>query len=112
MTYDEQMKSTTHQKLINGLLGTSVGVVLLVCILSFTTACTDDNEAQRALTNQGFSNITIVDRGSWFSSFHGCSDGDGNWYSVTADNSTGKRVNVTVCCGGVLQFKGCTLRSQ
>lgn len=99
-------------KIINALIIGSIMTVASCLLAFFAMACTNDNEAQRALSDQGFSNISIVDRGAWFSSFHGCSDSDGNWYSVTADNAKGERVNMTVCCGGAMQYKGCTLRSK
>lgn len=86
-----------------------IGSLLAACLI---VGCTDDNEAQRALTDQGFSDITITDRGTVFASVYGCSDSDGAWYSTTANNPAGKRVNMIVCCGGALQFKGCTLRSK
>jgi len=85
-------------------------LLLVACVV--LTGCTDDAEAERTLNAQGFSNISIDDRGAWFSTFYGCSDSDTNWYSTTADNPKGKRVNVTVCCGGVTQFKGCTIRTR
>lgn len=87
---------------------------LIVSILSFTlVGCwTNDNEALKALDDQGFSEATITERGAVFAQWEGCGNDDGNWYHAIATNPHGKRVNVLICCGGALQFKGCVVRSK
>lgn len=85
----------------------------LACLCVCTSACiTDDNEARKALDDDGFSDIQITDRGAVFAGFYGCDSKDGNWYTASATNPKGKHVNMLVCCGGALQFKGCTVRSK
>lgn len=74
--------------------------------------CTDDDEAIRALTDQGFNNVSITDRGFVMTNMYGCDEKDGAYYRATATNPRGTSVNVVVCCGGPLQFKGCTIRSK
>ncbi len=80
-------------------------VLLVGCI-------TDDNEARKALDDQGFTNITITDRGTGLVTWEGCGKDDGAYYKATATNPAGKRVNVVVCCGGSFSMKGCVIRSK
>lgn len=93
-----------------------VSVVAAFFLAAFAiaiTACgTDDNEAIRALDDNGFTNITITDHGFMFAGFEGCDAKDGNWYHATATNPAGKHVNMLVCCGAKMSFKGCTVRSK
>ena len=86
--------------------------ILIAACLCVAACATNDSEAIKALDNNGFTNITITDRGFLAASWEGCDDKDGNWYHATATNPTGKRVNMLVCCGGALDFKGCTVRSK
>jgi hypothetical protein len=77
-----------------------------------TSGCSSDNsEAIRALENNGFSKITIQNSG-YLAEFHGCDSKDQIWYEVSATNPIGKQVNMLVCCGGPISFKGCTVRSK
>lgn len=77
------------------------------------TGCfTNDNEAIKALDDQGFTSISITDRGALFAHFEGCGEDDGHWYEASATNPVGKRVNLLVCCGANLSFKGCVVRSK
>jgi len=73
---------------------------------------TNDNEAIKALDDQGFSNISIMDRGAFGAHWAGCGEDDGNYYNVVATNPAGKRVSLLVCCGGAMSFKGCVVRSK
>lgn len=83
--------------------------LLSVCLF----ACgTDDDEAIKALSDQGFSDISITDRGCFFAAMEGCDEKDGNWYHANATNPAGRKVNMLVCCGAKLSFKGCTVRSK
>ena len=88
---------------------TSILAALACCLI----ACgTDDQEAKRALDDNGFSNVTITDEGFVFANWHGCDEKDGNWYQANATNPAGKQVTVLVCCGAKMSFKGCTIRSK
>jgi hypothetical protein len=80
----------------------------IVCL----AGCTNDNEAIKALDDQGFSNISITDRGGFAAEWEGCGHDDGNYYHASATNAAGKHVNMLVCCGGAGSFKGCVVRSK
>jgi len=84
----------------------------LIVLAAFLTACTNDNEAVKALSDNGFSNITITDRGGVFAGWAGCDSKDGNWYHADATNPAGRPVHMLVCCGSAMSFKGCTVRSK
>jgi hypothetical protein len=73
---------------------------------------TNDSEAIKALDDNGFTSISITDRGFLFASMEGCDEKDGNWYHASATNPAGKRVTMLVCCGAATSFKGCTVRSK
>lgn len=75
------------------------------------SGCTDNAEALRSLEINGFSSPMITDFGS-LGFLHGCDIHDLAWYQAQAINSVGKPVNVIVCCGGPLAFKGCTIRTK
>lgn len=83
---------------------------VLFALAALLVSCTDDNEAIRALTNLGFRDIQITGE-SVFLTWE-CSKDDAVSYEATATNPAGVRVGVTVCCGGPLRFKGCTVRSR
>ena len=87
--------------------------IVLTCLALATVACgTNDSEAIKALDDNGFTNVTITDRGFMFASMEGCDSKDGNWYHASATNPAGKHVNMLVCCGAMTSFKGCTVRSK
>lgn len=65
----------------------------------------DNSEAVRAMENNGFSNVTVVDRS--YVSFQ-CGSGDIVEYTVKATNARGERVTMIVCAGWL---KGATVRS-
>ena len=67
------------------------------------------DHAVRAARNQGYEDITVTGRHGIFPHYlGGCSENDAAAFDVTATNSRGRRVNLTVCCG--LIVKGCTIR--
>lgn len=87
-------------------------VVLLMLSMFCVKGCSgDSSEAVRALETNGFSNVSIQDSGVW-GVWHGCDKHDGAWYDASATNPIGKKVDVVVCCGGPLSFKGCTVRTR
>lgn len=75
-------------------------VMLAVVILS---ACTCSNDARRALTAAGYTNIQPGDY-AWFA----CSKDDFFHTKFTATNPLGKTVSGVVCSG--LIFKNATIR--
>lgn len=89
----------------------AIGAVVIIGVTSATmTGCSDDHsEAIRTLETNGFTDNVIHDHGYW-AGFHGCDGKDGAWYDATSTNPIGKTVNIVVCCGGPLSFKGCTVR--
>lgn len=90
-----------------------LGLFVLTCLALAIVACgTNDAEAIKAMDDNGFTNISVTDRGFMMANWEGCDKKDGNWYHVTANNPAGKRVNMLVCCGSMTSFKGCTVRSK
>lgn len=88
-------------------------ILLPLSFVLLSIGCgTDDHEAYKALSDNGFTNIHITDRGFMFASFHGCSEKDGNSYYANANNPISKPVEMLVCCGSKTSFKGCTVRSK
>lgn len=86
---------------------------LIICALICLSGCVvNDAEAIKALDDNGFGNIVIVERGAIFSSFNGCGRDDGVYYIASASNPSGKQVRMLVCCGGIGSFKGCVVRSK
>lgn len=75
--------------------------LMLIAVLALT-ACTDANEATKALEDSGYKNIKIEGY-----SFIGCSKDDAYHTEFTATGATGRQVNGVVC-GGWL--KGSTIR--
>jgi len=85
---------------------------LFVSLLCLSACWTDNNEAKRALDDQGFTKVTITDSSAFWAHFHGCGQDDGHWYEATATNPVGKQVVMMVCCGSNFSFKGCVVRSK
>ena len=83
----------------------------IIGIASMSGGCSSDDhsEAIKTLETNGFTQNIINDHGHW-AGFHGCDGKDGSWYDATSTNPIGKKVNIVVCCGGPLSFKGCTIR--
>ena len=67
------------------------------------TACSDKSGAEKALDDQGFTNIVTT---GW--SFIGCGKDDLYATGFTATNPKGKSVTGVVCSG---MFKGSTIRT-
>lgn len=95
-----------------GCLGYSIILALfLVAALlysAFFGSMVSDDEATNALSDAGFTNITITDRDPYFVDFKGCGQDDEMMFKATATNSAGKVVHVTVCTGFFL--KNTTIR--
>ena len=86
--------------------------LIFLSALCLTACWTDDNEATRALSDNGFTDIHITDHSGVLIGFEGCGKDDGAVYHATAKNAAGKQVSVLVCCGGAMSFKGCVVRSK
>ena len=76
--------------------------IALIALLALA-GCTNKEDAERALTAEGFTDVQVVGY-DWF----GC--GDDDWYATkfTATNRDGKPVRGTVCSG--LFMKSATVR--
>ncbi len=76
---------------------------LIIGIMFLMSACTNPNDAMRALEAEGFSNIKITGY-NWLA----CSKDDFYSTGFEATNSKGKVVSGTVCSG--VLFKNATIR--
>jgi len=76
---------------------------LMIVAVLLLSACTNPEEAHRALTSSGF---TDIQTGGY--AVFACSKDDFYATSFTAKNSRGEVVSGTVCSG--LLFKGATIR--
>lgn len=78
--------------------------ILLLAVLALSvSACSNGNDARKALEAQGFTEIETT---GW--SAFACSEDDFYSTGFVATNPYGKRVNGTVCSG--LLFKNATIR--
>ena len=68
----------------------------------------DEQSAIRAMEDQGFTNVKIVEESRVFPILGGCSDSDTAAFGMNAINSQGKLIGATVCVGW--PFKGSTIR--
>ena len=86
---------------------------LTICALVCLTGCVvNDREAIKALDDNGFTNIRIIDHGSVFPSIEGCGNDDGVYHYAMTTNPVGKQVKMLVCCGRISSFNGCVIRSK
>ncbi len=94
----------------NKLSGPLIVVMLIVALIfeSFGMLVSKDR-AVKALTDQGFSNITVTKRAWFLVGMRGCSGSDAVRFTAKATNPAGKNVEIYVCTG--LLFKGATMRS-
>lgn len=77
--------------------------ILVVIAVLLLSQCTDEKEAQRILTANGYTDIQYTGR-SWFA----CAESDTYATGFTAKSPTGQEISGTVCSG--LFFKGSTIR--
>ena len=77
--------------------------IIVLIIALFFSACTNKEDAENALMNEGMTNIKITGY-----SFFTCSKDDFYHTGFTAINSKGRKVEGTVCSG--ILFKGSTIR--
>ncbi len=86
--------------LVVAIIGLSIGRGIFV----------DESVAARALENQGFSEVNIVEKHWFFVGFRGCDSGDAAQFVVRCKNPANKEVEVFVCSGW--PFKGSTIRTK
>lgn len=80
-------------------------ILIAIAAVVALSGCTDAENANRILENNGYENIQITGY-NWF----GCSEDDFQHTGFTATGPTGKPVNGTVCSG--IFFKNSTIRFQ
>ena len=78
--------------------------LVVACLFALSlSACSNSEDAYRALSNAGYTNITTKGY-DWFA----CGQDDFYHTKFTATNPSGKQVNGVVCSG--LLFKSATIR--
>ena len=83
-------------------------IILAVIWMPIGASFVDDTKATRALTQLGFTDVTILNKDPWFVGIKGCGSGDGALYTVRGINPAGQAITVEVCAG---IWKGGTIRS-
>jgi hypothetical protein len=85
--------------------------VLLAAILGIAGCgfLADEEQAVRAVTNLGFTEVSVQSRKVLFLEWRGCSKSDDAGFVVTGKNPQGRTVTLLVCVGW--PFKGATVRS-
>ena len=71
-------------------------------------SCVDNSRIIHGIEDQGYTDVTIVDKAIVFVSWSGCSSGDDAAYVINATNSLGNSVTLIACAGW--PFKGVTIR--
>jgi hypothetical protein len=79
-----------------------IGLLVLIIIALVTAGCTDEENAKRVLSAQGFTNITFTGYAPF-----ACSQDDVFHTGFEATSVNGTRVSGTVCSG---VLKGSTVR--
>ncbi len=94
--------------------GLALLFMLFLClpVVAFHTGCgfmADEDQAVRAVTNLGFTDVKVESRMVFFLDWRGCGKSDDAGFRVSATNPKGQRVSMLVCVGW--PFKGATVRS-
>jgi hypothetical protein len=86
--------------------------IALATIVGFTGCgfLADEDQAVRAATNLGFTEVKVESRAVFLLNWRGCSKSDDAGFTVTGKNPQGQRVKLLVCVGW--PFKGATVRSM
>lgn len=88
--------------------------IMLAVLLALSAAgcgfMADEDQAVRAATNLGFTEVKVESRAVFFLEWRGCSKSDDAGFTVTGKNPQGQRVKLLVCVGW--PFKGATVRSM
>jgi hypothetical protein len=88
-------------------------IILLVLALALDGlpgSCVKDSTAVRALETQGYGNVTVIEKNTYFVGFRGGSGSDAAKFTCKAKNPAGKEVTVYVYSGW--PFKGSTVRTD
>mgnify|MGYP001588828673 CR=1 FL=1 len=84
-------------------------VAVLIMVSVFSGLFVNQSVAVKALENQGFSNIRVIDKQWFLVGLRGCGK-DAAKFIAHAANPIGREVEVFVCVGW--PFKGATVRSN
>jgi len=81
----------------------TIGMIVILLLLVGINGCTDEDNAQRVLSNAGYSDIT-------FTGWKPLSCGEGDWFRTgfRAKNPVGNHTSGVICTG--LFFKESTIR--
>lgn len=100
------MSVRERRKRIDALIMKLIWIIpafLVVVVVLLLNSCTDEKEAQRILTANGYTEIEYTGH-SWF----GCSEDDTYATGFTAKTQTGQEISGAVCSG--ILFKNSTIR--
>lgn len=84
-------------------LGSVFGIFIVIAIVLLQSSCTDEKEAQRILSANGYTSIEFTGH-AWFS----CAENDTYATGFKAKSVTGQPIEGAVCSG--LFFKNSTIR--
>jgi len=90
-----------------------VMVAIMLVALVALSGCgfmVDEDQAVRAATNLGFTEVKVESRAVAFLEWRGCSKSDDAGFTVSGKNPQGQRVTLLVCVGW--PFKGATVRTK
>lgn len=87
----------------------AVIVMATVFVYIFGGLFVDSSVAVKALKNQGFTNVQVLDRDWLLVGFRGCDGLDAAKFTVRAVNPVGDTVETCVCSGW--PFKNATIRT-
>lgn len=93
----------------------ALGLLLsaMAFVIAFAIGCgclVGEEQAVRAVTNLGFTDVKVESKSVTLVEWHGCSKSDDAAFKVSGKNPQGRRVTLTVCVGW--PFKGATVRSM
>jgi hypothetical protein len=94
-------------------------VILTIGVISFVGgnilnyAMISDSSIIQAIEKQGFENVHITNKGTFFVNWHGCSGEHALYADFDAVNGAGKTVSMTACRGGIWPgSSGLSVRSK
>jgi len=103
-------------KTIFGVIGTAIAMVIAIHFFAWMFGLVkpmgyfvDPNRAVTAMSDSGFTSVSIKDSDVWFAGWKGCGDSDAMLVEVSALNPNNKAVDMFVCLG---LLKGSTIRSE
>jgi hypothetical protein len=99
--------SRLFRKIVVVLLGAGVFVAVAAAVGGLSQHT--EGSVVNAISDQGYTDVSIIDSHHVGSSWYGCSNSDSVAYEVTATNVNGKRVRLVACTD--MWMKGVTIRS-